>query len=115
MAEERGRNKRVAVQDREFVLGGQFNEEGTTRLEVALLTSGGKTKIELRLLGWGEGIGWYAQKRMQLDPRQISTLKAILGRGASKAKSSAQKLKMTCNIVNSAHRNHRGLSLSLCP
>lgn len=113
-AEERG-SRRMASQEREFILGGQFNEDGTTRLEVALLASEGKTKLELRLLGYGEGIGWYVQKSLQLDPLQIGALKTMLGRGASRVKSSIPKLKTTCNIVTDTHRNPQGLSLSLCP
>jgi hypothetical protein len=109
------KGRKVAVQEKEFILGGQFNEDGTTRLEVALLASEGTTKLELRLLGYGEGIGWYVQRRIQLDPLQIGALKVILGRGAGRMKSSASQLKMTCKIVNDRHRNPQGVSLSLCP
>lgn len=111
----KGESRRMALQEGEFILGGQFNEDGTTRLEVALLASEGKTKLELRLLGWGEGIGWYIQRRIQLDALQIRALKTMLGRGASRVKSSIPKLKTTCNIVKDTHRNPQGLSLSLCP
>jgi hypothetical protein len=114
MARDNG-SRRIASQEKEFMLGGQFNEDGTTRLEVALLTAEDKTRLELRLLGWSEGIGWYVQRRIQLDPLQIRTLKAILGRGAGRVKSSNPQLKMTRTIVTSTHRNPRGLSLSLCP
>ncbi|HWQ70118.1 MAG TPA: hypothetical protein VN494_09245 [Patescibacteria group bacterium] len=112
---EEGESRRMALQEREFILGGQFNEDGTTRLEVALLASEGKTKLELRLLAWGEGIGWYIQRRIQLDTLQIGALKTMLGRGASRVKSSIPKLKMTCKIVKDTHSNPQGLSLSLCP
>ncbi|NJD69237.1 MAG: hypothetical protein C3F12_03825 [Candidatus Methylomirabilota bacterium] len=109
------KDRRVAVQEKEFNLGGQFNEDGTTRLEIALLASKGKTKLELRLLGYGEGIGWYIQKRIRLDPLQIRALKTILGRGAGRVKSSIPTLKMTCKISQYTQRNPQGLSLSLCP
>ncbi|MCZ7627341.1 MAG: hypothetical protein M5R38_17685 [Candidatus Methylomirabilis sp.] len=38
------KDRRVAVQEKEFNLGGQFNEDGTTRLEIALLASKGKNE-----------------------------------------------------------------------
>ncbi|MBZ0169313.1 hypothetical protein MELA_00069 [Candidatus Methylomirabilis lanthanidiphila] len=110
-----GGPRETAFQEKEFILGGQFNEDGTTRLEVVLLASEGKTKIELRLLGCGEGIGWYIQRRIQLDTLQIGALRAILGRGAGRVKSSAPQLKMTCKIAKGTHRNPQGLGLSLCP
>lgn len=104
----------MIVQEKEFVLGGQCNEDETTRLEVVLVASGGNTRIDLRLLGWGEGIGWYVQRRIQLDTLQIRALKTMLGRGASRVKSSIPKLKTTCTIAKDTHRNPQGLSLSLC-
>ncbi|WP_337287347.1 hypothetical protein [Candidatus Methylomirabilis sp.] len=109
------RGRKTARQEKEFILGDQFNEDGTTRIEVALLTSEGTTKLELRLLGWGEGIGWYIQRRIQLDTLQIGALKAILGRGAAQVKSSARTLKTTCTIGTDTPRNPQGLSLSLRP
>lgn len=109
------KDRRVAVQEKEFNLGGQFNEDGTTRLEITLLTSEGNTKLELRLLGYGEGIGWYIQKRIQLDPLQIRALKTILGRGTGRVKSSIPQLNMTCKIRKYTQRNPQGLGLSLCP
>jgi hypothetical protein len=112
---EKGGGGRMALQEGEFILGGQFNEDGTTRLEVALLDFEGKTKLELRLLAWGEGIGWYIQRRIQLDTLQIGALKTILGRGAGRVKSFNPQLKMTCKIVKDTRRNPQGLSLSLCP
>lgn len=114
MAGKRG-SRRMALQEREFMLGGQFNEDGTTRLEVALLDSGGKTRLELRLLGWGEGIGWYVQKRIQLDPLQIRALRGILGRGEGRMKSFTPRLKMTCKIEERTKENPQRSSVSACP
>lgn len=110
-----GGSRRIALQEREFILGDQFNEDGTTRLEVALVASQGKTRVELRLLGWGEGIGWYVQKRIQLDPLQIRALRGILGRGKGRMKSFAPRLKMTCKIEECAAENSQRSSVSVCP
>lgn len=110
-----GGSRRMALQEREFILGGQCNEDGTTRLEVALLDARGKTRVELRLLGWGEGIGWYVYKRIQLDPLQIRALKTILGRGDSRMKSSAAKLTTLCRIDRQVAHRPQGPGVSLCP
>ncbi len=101
----------MALHWREFLLGGQVNEDGTERLDVALLACGSKTRVELRLLGWGEGIGWYIQKRMQLDPLQIRTLKGILGSGGISMKS--PMLNMTPQIDRQAKRSPQGLTSSI--
>jgi len=114
MADE-GKSKRIASQEKEFILGGQFNKDGTTRLDVALVASEGNTRLELRLLGRGEGIGWYIQKRIQLDPLQIRALRGILGRGEGRMKSFAPRLKMTCKIEECAEGNPQRSSVSVCP
>lgn len=103
----------MTLQRREFTLGGQFSGDGTTRLEVALLASEGKTRLELRLLGWGEGIGWYIQKRIQLDPHQVRTLKQILGKDKSQVTSSMPKLKMTYRTDQQIRNSPQDLSVSL--
>jgi hypothetical protein len=113
MAGERG-SRKMALQEKEFILGGQFNEDGTTRLEVALVASEGTTRLELRLLGWGEGIGWYIQKRIQLDRLQIRALKQILGRGTGRMASAAPKLKITYRADQQTRENPQDLSMSLC-
>ncbi len=109
-----GGSRRMDLQEKEFILGGQFNEDGTTRLEVALLTSGNNTKVELRLLGWGEGIGWYIQKRIQLDRLQIRALKQILGRSEGRMISSAPTLKKMCRTHQQIQKNPQERSMSLC-
>lgn len=111
----KGGGTKMALQEREFMLGGQFNEDGTTRIEVALVASGGKTRLVLRLLGWGEGIGWYVQKSIQLDPLQIRALRAILGRAEGRVKSFTPRLKMTYKIEECAAENPQRSSVSVCP
>lgn len=110
-----GGSRRMALQEGEFMLGGQVNADGTDRLEVALVSLGGKTRLELRLLGWGEGIGWYVQKRVELDRLQIRALRGILGRGEGRMKSFTPRLKMTCNIEEYAKENPQRSSVSVCP
>jgi hypothetical protein len=47
----------------------------TSRLEVALGTDAhdGRT-MELRRLLWGDGVGWYCQQTLRLDPREAENL-----------------------------------------
>jgi hypothetical protein len=54
------------------------------QLEVALCQIPGEgSKLELRQQTWGEGIGWYTQSRVRLDPQQVGELRGVLGFGAS--------------------------------
>jgi hypothetical protein len=47
----------------------------TSRLEVALGpdAQGGRT-IELRRMSWGDGVGWYCQQTLRLDPREAENI-----------------------------------------
>lgn len=48
------------------------------RLLVCLRQSGEHWSIALRQQHWAEGIGWYDQKVLRLDPRQWSALTGVL-------------------------------------
>jgi len=47
----------------------------TSRLEVAMCMEAqdGRT-LELRRLSWGDGVGWYCQHTLRLDPREAESL-----------------------------------------
>jgi hypothetical protein len=47
------------------------------RVLVCLRQSDGRWSIALRQQHWAEGIGWYDQKVIQLDPRQWSALRGM--------------------------------------
>ena len=50
------------------------------RLLVVLVhTHAGMSRVVLRQQNWAEGIGWYDQKSVGLEPHQLRQLKAILG------------------------------------
>jgi hypothetical protein len=50
------------------------------RLQVALTQRGeGRVLIDLREQHYAEGIGWFDQRTMELDPKQFRQLQAILG------------------------------------
>jgi hypothetical protein len=57
----------------------------TSRLEVALcLDSQGSRTVELRRLSWGDGVGWYCQQTLRLDPREAENLLWALKGGRRK-------------------------------
>ena len=104
----------MGIREREFILGRQISEDGTRQLEVTLVTHGGTTRIELRLLGWGEGIDWYVQKSLQLDRLQTRALKQILGRDEGRMTSSTPKQKMMYRADQQIRKNPQERSVSLC-
>ncbi|HTN77721.1 MAG TPA: hypothetical protein VL096_20830 [Pirellulaceae bacterium] len=54
------------------------------RLVVVLAHSAsGSTQVELRQQSWGEGLGWYTQSSVQLEPSQVAGLRQSLGLGGS--------------------------------
>lgn len=46
----------------------------------------GVSKISLRQQSWADGIGWYDQKSLDLDPEQLGLLRQALGWGGGSAK-----------------------------
>lgn len=55
------------------------------QVEIALLqTPGAGSLIELRQQTWGEGIGWFTQSRVQLEPQQVAELRGVLGASANR-------------------------------
>jgi hypothetical protein len=46
----------------------------------------GATHIELRQQSWGEGLGWYNQSSVQLEPSQVAGLRQTLGLGGAFSK-----------------------------
>jgi len=54
------------------------------RIQVALLQAkDGCLSIELRDQHYAEGIGWFDQRALELDPRQVRQLRSILGSHAA--------------------------------
>jgi hypothetical protein len=66
------------------VLATIAGSEPHQRLQVALTQGGdGRLAIDLRDQHYAEGIGWFDQRTLALDPRQFRQLKAVLGMNAS--------------------------------
>lgn len=61
--------------EQEKVLTTIVGANKTSRLEVTLgpNAQGGRT-VELRRLSWGDGVGWYCQQTLRLDPREAENL-----------------------------------------
>jgi hypothetical protein len=50
------------------------------RLQVSLVQAeDGRLLIDLREQHYAEGIGWFDQRRLELDPRQFQQLQGVLG------------------------------------
>ncbi|MDP6444929.1 MAG: hypothetical protein QF805_14125 [Pirellulaceae bacterium] len=52
------------------------------RLLVLHVQDGKTTRIELRQQSWGEGVGWYTQSSVSLEPAQWSALRGGVSRPA---------------------------------
>ena len=53
------------------------------RLVVVLCYSEAEgSRIELRQQSWGDGLGWFTQSSVTVEPHQLSQLRGSLGRGA---------------------------------
>jgi len=74
--------------------------EGSLESERALLVhcrvKTGSSLIELRQQSWGDGVGWFTQSSVQLEPDQVSQLRLALG--APKAKSTRERI-----VSNNGH------------
>lgn len=61
------------------IIGVLEGRDGAEKVEVLLNRGQGrKGALSLRLLSWGEGIGWYPQKTIRLDSRQLRALQTLL-------------------------------------
>ena len=62
------------------------------RLEVSLVARrDGRLAIELRQQHYAEGIGWFDQRTLELDPRQLRQLQAVLGSAAPRLTEQVQE------------------------
>ena len=51
----------------------------TERVLMVLVATAEGSAVELRQQSWGEGIGWFTQSHVHLDPQQVAELKQTLG------------------------------------
>jgi hypothetical protein len=51
----------------------------TERVVLVLVAKTNGSVVELRQQSWGEGVGWFTQSNVQLEPQQVAELKQTLG------------------------------------
>jgi hypothetical protein len=77
----------------ESIIGVLKGRDGKEKVEVLLShTPGNPDQIHFRLLSWGEGVGWYPQKTVELDYRQIGGLQTILKRTEALLRKQGQRV-----------------------
>ena len=66
------------------------------RLQVALVQRrDGRLSIDLREQHYAEGIGWFDQRALELDPRQFQQLQAVLGLKPALVEAAAEEPRAT--------------------
>jgi hypothetical protein len=68
----------------EVVLSSIAGATDTERLLVVLCNRAGESRLELRQQSFGEGIGWFTQSTVALEPSQVAELRAALGTGGNR-------------------------------
>ena len=76
--------RRSLTHPHEVILAEIPGSNAEERLLIVHRNFAGESRIELRQQTWGEGIGWFTQNTMRLEPQQVAQLRATLG-GASAA------------------------------
>jgi len=70
------------------VLAQLDGENAKEKIELVLRhTEEDSTALEVLSLRWGQGIGWYTQKTIALDPSQVRRLASLLRRAALRGQS----------------------------
>jgi hypothetical protein len=64
----------------EVLLGSISGDENDHIIEVVVVEGESENRYEIRLLSFGEGIGWYVQKTLPLDSNQAKALGRVLSR-----------------------------------
>jgi hypothetical protein len=76
------------------VIEGEVPEERL--LLVLVQQSGGRSSIELRQQSWSEGVQWYTQSSICLDPQQVAGLRSALGGASICCQQAADTLRSAC-------------------
>lgn len=67
------------MQSFETILSAIPAQSDKERLVVVLVRKGEVSHLELRQQSFGEGVGWFTQSTVQLEPGQVAQLKNSLG------------------------------------
>lgn len=64
----------------EILLNTLAGESARSRVQVVLVQEeGAASRIELRQQSFGEGVGWFTQGTVALEPGQVAGLRGVLG------------------------------------
>lgn len=76
----------------ESILGILNGKRENEKIEVLMERTESSTDcVQLRLLSWGEGVGWYPQKTIVFDCNEIGALQSILKQAEALIKQGKQK------------------------
>lgn len=76
----------------EQVIGVLDGKNESEKVEVLLDSEKGDSgHLHLRLLSWGEGIGWYPQKTIELDCRNLAGLQTLCKKAEAHLKPKRRK------------------------
>jgi len=67
---------------RETTLAILAGSSETERVLLVLTDGNSSSVVEMRQQSWGEGVGWFTQSHVQLEPQQVAELKRTLGQSS---------------------------------
>jgi hypothetical protein len=73
-------------------------------LLVLVQPPGGSSRIELRQQSWADGVQWYTQSSICLQPQQVAALRGALGGASVCCQQAANRLTGVCPAVPAKHR-----------
>jgi hypothetical protein len=76
-------------------------QSATERLLVVLIQGDAGSRLELRQQSFGEGVGWFTQSTVKMEPGQVAQLKNSLG--AAAAGHSTARLPRSFSRLNAAN------------
>jgi hypothetical protein len=75
----------------EIVLSTISGANDKERLLVVLRNRAGESRLELQQQSFGDGIGWFTQSTVALEPGQVAELRTALGTGGNRGPSPLPK------------------------
>ena len=94
---------------REFSLGILDGRRQAEKIELVCQETDSGPEVQLRLLAWGEGIGWYSQRTLPL-PSDLAGLRALLRRAEHLPRRQSPRADALANILPFPERRSVRLS-----
>lgn len=69
----------------ETELSAVYGANDRERLLVVLCHAEAGSHLELRQQSWSDGLGWFTQSTVRLEPHQVASLRGALGSGMKQA------------------------------